>query len=65
MSDSWVSVEEGARRVHRSKRTVYQWIQDGLVRSWRPGRSLRVNLPDLRRVEGEQKQGRPRTKDLT
>lgn len=58
MSDNWVSVEEAARRAHRSKRRVYEWISEGLVKTWRPGRKLWVSLPDVLRVEAAQKPGR-------
>lgn len=64
MSGDWVSVAEAAERAHRSKRRIYDWIADGLVRTMRPGRRLWVNLPDVLKVEGEQKIGRPRRREL-
>jgi hypothetical protein len=63
MSDDWVSVAEAARRARRSKRRIYAWIGGGLVRTMRPARLLWVYLPDVIRVEGEQRVGRPRKDD--
>lgn len=60
MSDDWVSVAEAARRAHRSKRRIYVWIADGLVRTMRPARLLWVYLPDVVKVESEQTIGRPK-----
>lgn len=60
MSDDWVSVAEAARRARRSKRRIYAWISDGLVRTMRPARLLWVYLPDVLKAEGEQKVGRPK-----
>lgn len=60
MSDDWVSVAEAARRSRRSKRRVYVWISDGLIRTMRPARLLWVYLPDVLKVESEQKMGRPK-----
>ncbi len=60
MSDDWVSVAEAARRAHRSKRRVYEWIADGMVKTMRPARLLWVYLPDVLKAEAAQKPGRPR-----
>ena len=58
MSEDWVSVAEAAEKAHRSKRRIYDWISDGLVKTMRPGRKLWVYLPDVLRVEAKQKPGR-------
>lgn len=60
MSDDWVSVAEAARRSRRSKRTVYEWIAEGAVKTMRPARLLWVYLPDVLRMEASKKPGRPR-----
>lgn len=64
MSDNWLNAEEAAKRVHRSKRTIYQWASDGIVRTIKPGRKLWFSLPDLLKADKDQKQGRPRRGDL-
>ncbi len=60
MSGDWVSVDEAARRARRSKRRIYAWIAEGMVRTMRPARLLWVYLPDVIRTESEQQIGRPR-----
>lgn len=43
----WILTTDAPARVNRSKRTIYRWIDEGRVRTWRPGRKLWLNLPDL------------------
>lgn len=62
MSDDWVSVDEAARRVRRSKRRVYEWIATGGVKTLRPGRVMWVYLPDILKLEAQQRPGRPKTR---
>lgn len=62
MSGDWVSVDEAARRARRSKRRIYEWIADGLVRTMRPGRKMWVYLPDVVTTEAKQTVGRPKTR---
>lgn len=64
MLGDWVSVEEAAARARRSKRRIYEWIAEGKVKTIRPGRQLWVHLPDVLKVEAEQKIGRPRRGEL-
>jgi excisionase family DNA binding protein len=60
MRDDWVTVRQAEERVHRSRRTIYQWVQDGKIRTMRPMRALWLNVEDLLRVEAETRPGRPR-----
>lgn len=34
MADRWLSLAEAAVRVHRTKRTIYRWIDDGELRAF-------------------------------
>lgn len=47
----WILAADAPARVHRSKRTIYDWISEGNIRTWRPGTKLWLNLPDLLDVE--------------
>lgn len=58
--NDWVSVAEAAKVTGRTKKTVYQWIRGGKVRTMRPMRELWVNLADIRSVEKAATPGRPR-----
>ena len=50
-SAAWMRAQDAPDRVGRSRRTVYRWIAEGKVRSWRPGRDLMVHVGDLLDVE--------------
>lgn len=60
--DDWVTVDQAAERVGRSRSTVYRWIGEGTVRTMRPMRTLWVNVPDLLVAERDatSRIGRPR-----
>ena len=53
-------IQDAPAQVHRSLATIYQWVRDEKVRTWRPGKVLFVYRPDLHRTEKETKRGRPR-----
>ena len=57
--NGWVSVAEAAKITGRTKKTIYQWVSDGDVRTMRPMRALWLNLSDIRRAE-KKRPGRPR-----
>ncbi|WP_373286278.1 helix-turn-helix domain-containing protein [Microbacterium nanhaiense] len=57
-----MSIAEAAKATGRTKKTVYQWIREGKVRTMRPMRALWVNLSDIRAVEETTTLGRPRKK---
>ena len=61
MNEDWVPLSRAHKLVGRSRRTVYRWVQEGLVETLRPLREVWVSVPDLMRVEAEKVQlGRPR-----
>src|SRR6185312_9518053 len=57
--DDWVTVEQAAQRVNRSRPTIYRWVADGKVATFRPGRMLWLSLPDLLEAERAARPGRP------
>lgn len=52
-SEAWIRASEAPKRVQRDRSTVYRWVAAGRVRTWRPGRELLLNLPDLLLVENQ------------
>lgn len=60
--DDWVTVDQAAERVGRSRSTVYRWIGEGTVRTMCPMRTLWGNVPDLLVAERDatSRIGRPR-----
>lgn len=50
-SSDWILASDAPARVNRSRATVYAWLAEGNIRTWRPGRKLWVNIPDLLEVE--------------
>jgi excisionase family DNA binding protein len=47
-----ITLEEAARELHVSRRTVQRWVKDGLLQSVAVGRIRRVRRADLQRLVG-------------
>jgi len=59
VAEKWVSINEACILVGRSRRTIYTWLDEGLVRfQTLPRRQL--NVEDVLRVESQKRPGRPR-----
>lgn len=50
-ASDWILATDAPARVGRSRATIYAWLAEGNIRTWRPGRKLWLNLPDLLDVE--------------
>ncbi|KAB1647484.1 hypothetical protein F8O06_02790 [Pseudoclavibacter sp. CFCC 14310] len=50
-ASDWILAADAPARVGRSRATIYAWLTEGNIRTWRPGRKLWLNLPDLLDVE--------------
>lgn len=50
-SRPWLTLAEAQRKVRRSRATIYRWVQEGRVKTWRPlGRQM-FNAADLEQAE--------------
>jgi excisionase family DNA binding protein len=56
----WLTIKEAAFFVGRGMSTVYRWVAEGRIESWRDtqGRTL-VATRDVTRVEANVQRGRP------
>ncbi|MGI6878816.1 helix-turn-helix domain-containing protein [Microbacterium sp. gxy059] len=55
-----LSIDAAALATGRSRRTIYRWIRDGILRAHDSGTALEVTLPDVMKAEARVKRGRPR-----
>lgn len=49
----WVELGEAQRRTRRSRATIYRWVQEGKVRTWRPIVKRMFHVGDLLAAEKE------------
>ena len=49
----WVTIEEAMVLVERSRRTIYRWKDDGLVRFEKPRKRVYFNRDDLLKLEAQ------------
>lgn len=47
----WVDLQEAIVRVRRSRRTIYRWVAEGRVRTWRPMVKQLFHMGDLLKAE--------------
>lgn len=49
----WLTIQEAQQRVHRSRATIYRWVKEGRVRTWRPLMKQLLNTEDLLQAESD------------
>tara|TARA_R110002124_G_scaffold163088_1_gene330399 strand:- start:1700 stop:1891 length:192 start_codon:yes stop_codon:yes gene_type:complete len=53
MLGEWITVPESAERTGRTVQTIYNWVNEGNIRTARPMKMLWLYLPDVLKVERE------------
>lgn len=56
----WLTIDQAAKRVHRSERTIRRWISDGLLRRFPDGRVRAEHLLDVDQRMRANVGGRPK-----